>query len=143
MNNKEFLSKEKIIALSNGDVMHALKNNSEGFNGFGEAYFSKVNYNSIKAWKKHKKMNLNLLVPHGKVCFVVLNQEKGKDIFNKYILSSENYYRLTIPEGICFGFKGLFNPYSIVLNISDIIHSEEEVKKIDVNEIKYNWEDIL
>lgn len=140
MNKKEFLTKEKIINLSNGDVMHAIKKNSKGYIDFGEAYFSKVKYKSVKAWKKHSKMNLNLLVPYGKVCFVVLNKEK--DVFNKYILSPENYFRLTIPEGICFGFKGLFDPYSIILNISNIAHSDEEVKKINVKDIQYNWDNI-
>ena len=49
MNKKEFLSKEKIINQSNGDVMHAIKKNSKGYIDFGEAYFSKVKYNSVKA----------------------------------------------------------------------------------------------
>ena len=36
-----------------GDVWHALKSTEESFQGFGEAYFSWVELNSIKAWKQH------------------------------------------------------------------------------------------
>ena len=37
---------------------------------FGEIYFSNINSLCIKAWKKHKIMTLNLIVPIGKVRFV-------------------------------------------------------------------------
>ena len=41
----------KIIDNENGNIYHDLKNNELDFNGFGEIYFSKINYKSIKAWK--------------------------------------------------------------------------------------------
>ena len=31
------------------------KTNDNGYNGFGEVYFSSVKIDSIKAWKLHKK----------------------------------------------------------------------------------------
>ena len=31
-----------------GDVFHAMKRNDDGFNGFGEAYFSTINQGDIK-----------------------------------------------------------------------------------------------
>ena len=37
----------KIINLENGDVLHGMKKNDLGFNGFGEAYFSEIKYNKI------------------------------------------------------------------------------------------------
>ena len=70
------LSNEKIIEIENGNIKHILKNDSHGFVGFGEAYFSEINYGSIKAWKKHQKMTLNLVVPYGKVHFAVFDNRK-------------------------------------------------------------------
>ena len=64
----------KIINLEKGDVLHYLKNSSKNFNGFGEVYFSKIKPNAIKAWKLHKKMTLNLIVPMGKVQFVFFSE---------------------------------------------------------------------
>ena len=42
MNNHTILSKEKIINLEAGEVKHVIKNVSNGFESFGEAYFSKI-----------------------------------------------------------------------------------------------------
>ena len=52
--------------------MRFLKKNELKNWTFGEAYFSKIKFNKIKAWKYHSKMTLNLAVPHGKVKFVFI-----------------------------------------------------------------------
>ena len=55
---------------SGGDVLHALKSTEDDFHGFDEAYFSFVDHDSIKAWKQHLRMTMNLVVPVGSVsCF--------------------------------------------------------------------------
>lgn len=66
-----------------GDVFHGMKKNDDGFAGFGEAYFTTINVNQIKGWNKHKIMTLNLVVPVGKVIFVLFDErererEKGQ-----------------------------------------------------------------
>jgi dTDP-4-dehydrorhamnose 3,5-epimerase len=142
MINDVILSKEKIIEIKNGNVKHILKNDSDGFVGFGEAYFSEVNYGSIKAWKKHQKMTLNLIVPYGRVHFAIYDNRNSKKTYGEYILSSECYQRLTIPPNLWFGFKGLHKKKSIILNIANILHNDHEVEKLSINEINYDWEKI-
>ena len=61
----------KIINTPNGEVKHALKNSDDSFSGFGEAYFSSVDFGTIKGWKKHTQMILNLIVPYS--CIVVVS----------------------------------------------------------------------
>ena len=58
--------------------MHALKASEKEFNGFQEAYFSIIKKDKIKAWKKHLKMTMNLIVPIGSVMFVFYD-EKGEN----------------------------------------------------------------
>ena len=65
--NEIILTDLKKIDTNGGNVLHYLKSTDEGFNQFGEVYFSWINKNAIKAWKKHTKMTLNLVVPFGKV----------------------------------------------------------------------------
>ena len=60
----------KRIPTVGGDVMHGLKKSDNGFNGFGEVYFSWVEQGAIKAWKCHQRMTMNLVVPKGEVSFV-------------------------------------------------------------------------
>ena len=52
----------KIIDLEEGRVFHALKKIDSGYKGFGEAYFSEIGPKKIKAWKRHLKMTMNLIL---------------------------------------------------------------------------------
>ena len=62
------------IPLKGGDVLHAMKCTDPGFVDFGEAYFSLIDIDAIKAWKRHLRMTLNIMVPLGAVQFVFINQ---------------------------------------------------------------------
>ena len=53
-----------------GKIMHMIRADSEVFTQFGEIYFSRVDFKEVKAWKRHRKMTLNLAVPVGEVKFV-------------------------------------------------------------------------
>ena len=129
-----------IINTPGGNVMHAMKKTSAGFDSFGEAYFSEINSKSIKAWKRHKEMTLNLIVPIGKIRFVLFDDREGSDNqFQEIIISKDNYCRLTIPPMIWMGFQGLGINGSMLLNIANIPHNPEEVDKKDVNEIEFDW----
>ena len=134
MSRDILLNPLKIIDTEGGDVLHAMKKMDAGYIGFGEAYFSEIKFDSIKAWKRHKEMTLNFIVPHGKVRFVLFDDRENKTgKFTKYILSRGSYYRLTVPPMVWVGFQGLDLDISTILNIADMPHNPKEVdrKKID------------
>ena len=60
----------KRINVEGGDVLHGIKVNDIGYNGFEEAYFSIVDFKHVKAWKKHSKLTLNLITVSGQIKFV-------------------------------------------------------------------------
>lgn len=119
-----------------GDIFHAMKKSDEGFNGFGEAYFSTINKGDIKGWKKHTKMTLNLIVPVGEIEFVVYNEET-KEFFSVK-LSQNNYQRLTVKPNLWMAFRGC-GEYNILLNLASIEHDPNEAISIDIEDIKYEW----
>tara|TARA_B100000579_G_C22572666_1_gene729651 strand:+ start:373 stop:804 length:432 start_codon:yes stop_codon:yes gene_type:complete len=125
------------ISTVGGDVMHALKNSENEFNGFGEVYFSWADPGAIKAWKCHQKMTLNLVVPLGEISFVFHLDNKHQD-FRKEIIGDTNYVRLTVPPGIWFGFKGIGHQ-NLLMNLADISHDPDEVLRKEPSEIEYNW----
>jgi len=131
-----------IINVPGGDVMHALKSSEIGFVNFGEAYFSNIEFGVIKAWKRHRQMQLNLIVPIGRVKFVLFDDRDGVEnsVFQEVFLSPENYLRLTIPPLIWVGFQGLAKENSTLLNIASIEHSDEELDKRSLKDINYSWE---
>lgn len=125
------------IRVEGGDVLHAIKATDQGFSVFGEAYFSIIESGSVKAWKKHKAMTSNLIVPHGSVEFVFFDDF---GTFRKEIVGVDNYVRLIVPPGLWFGFRGVSKVQSLILNISNLPHCPEEVEKKPINEIMYSWE---
>lgn len=127
----------KKIHVEGGDVFHCMKKSNIGFNGFGEAYFSFADYLSIKAWKKHKLMTLNLVVPIGEINFVFYSEDFTR--YKSIIIGSSNYSRITVPPGFWFGFQGLSKNGNLLLNLADIEHVPEESDRIDIQNLYYNW----
>jgi dTDP-4-dehydrorhamnose 3,5-epimerase len=125
------------IATAGGDVLHAMKNSDAGYAGFGETYCSWVTAGAVKAWKRHTQMTMNIVVPMGQVRFVF--RLDGTNELRVEDLGEERYVRITVPAGIWFGFKGLATPQSLVLNIANIAHDPNEVERLELAEIKYDW----
>ncbi len=119
-----------------GDIYHAMKKSDRGYNGFGEVYFSNINKNDIKGWKKHLQMTLNIIVPIGEIKFVVYDI-KTNEFFSE-IISSGNYQRLTISPGLWVAFQGMQNE-NILLNIASTEHDPSEAENLTLDQIEYAW----
>lgn len=132
----------EIINVPGGDVLHAMKRSDPGYCGFGEAYFSTIEPGVVKAWKRHREMVLNIVVPVGKIRFVLFddrNVANSNGCFQVVELSTRNYCRLTVPPMVWFGFVGCGDHSSILLNIASIPHVKEECDRRPVNDIVFDW----
>ena len=126
----------KQILNPKGDIFHAMKKSDNGYDGFGEAYFSTINKGDIKGWKKHTKMTLNLIVPVGEIEFVIYDENK-KEFFSVK-LSQNNYQRLTVTPNLWMAFRGI-DEENILLNLASIEHNSKESLNKEILEIKYAW----
>lgn len=136
------LSELQQISSFKGDIFHALKVTDESYQGFGEAYFSFVAEGSVKGWKCHTKMVLNLVVPQGKIKFVIFDDRKDSETQGEYkevVLSPKNYKRLTIAPNLWVAFQGCGQEVNMLLNIASIPHDPNESFNRDINEIPYDW----
>ncbi|MEN7549784.1 dTDP-4-dehydrorhamnose 3,5-epimerase [Rapidithrix thailandica] len=132
----------KVIPGELGDIYHAFKRSDEGFEGFGEAYFSNVKTGTIKGWKKHSRMILNLVVPVGAIKFVLFDDREGsptQGMYNEFVHSLENYNRLTVPQGVWMAFQGVGNGQNMLLNIASIPHDPQESENQPLEAIQYEW----
>ena len=132
----------KRISHKYGDLFHIVRNFDNGFCGFGEAYISTIKYNEVKAWKRHFQMTANMVVPSGRVKIIIFDDRSGSitnGVFNEYILCVDNYYRLTIPPNLLYGFKGLDETTNMIINVANIPHDPEEQKNYEKDFIKYHW----
>ena len=127
-----------------GGVLHALKASSDGFAGFGEAYFSEIHPGAIKDWRRHRRVTLNLVVPVGSVRFVVHDDRAGSATcgrFEEYRvgLSIGNYARLTVPPGLWLAFQGLGPGTSLILDVIDEEHDRGESDTRPIAALPYEW----
>ena len=126
-----------------GDIFHCLKKSDKGFKGFSEAYLTSIKNGEIKGWNKHKMMTLNLVVPFGDVTFVIYDgreKSSSKREFFKVSLSQTNYQRLTIPPGLWLAFRGNGNSTNLIFNIANIEHDPNEIEKMNLDKIPYNFD---
>jgi dTDP-4-dehydrorhamnose 3,5-epimerase len=117
----------KIIKGEKGDVLHVFKNSDIEFDSFGEAYFSTVHHGKLKGWKRHTRMFCNLTVPVGAVKFRIISPDQK---FFTFIISSDNYGRLSIPPGCWFSFEGIGESLNLLLNIANIEHDPLESENL-------------
>ena len=121
----ELISNVDIVKGSETSIIKFMQNSDEGYKGFGEAYFSLVPCGVERYWKIHKKATCNFLVPCGRVVFVVADH--GFSSWSFVELGGEPQKRLTIPPMNWYGFQGVGVSGSIIANIIDITHQDEQV----------------
>ena len=131
------ITKLSRIARDGGKIMHVMKSSSFGFSGFGEAYVSWIESGYVKGWKYHTEMTLNLVVPLGEVDFVFF--EPKDHSFRKETIGESRYCRLTVPPKIWFGFQGVSDSSSMVLNLANIEHEPNEALQKELSEILFDW----
>jgi dTDP-4-dehydrorhamnose 3,5-epimerase len=145
LGNEINLTTLKEINGDNGSVIRGLRKGDLGYAGIGEVYFSTVNFASIKGWKKHLRMTMNLIVVQGKVSFVFAAINKNLELKKDFIeitLSSSKLERLTVPPNIWMAFRGLSDGSNTIVNLASIVHDPNEQLNKPLHEIDYNWKAI-
>ena len=135
----------KQILDERGKIMHMLRCDAEGFQGFGEIYFSCVYPGAIKGWHIHKEMVLNYAVPHGNIKFALYDDRPSSSTrgqLQEIFLGPDNYCLVTVPPGVWNGFKGIGQEMAIVANCASIPHRADEIDRLDPFDpsIPYQWE---
>ena len=135
----------KEIQDERGSVLHMIKNNSVGYHGFGECYFSEILPGFVKAWKKHTVQTQNFAVPVGRIKLVVYD-DRINSISNGLIDIIElgrpnNYLRVVIPPNLWYGFSCIGDKPALLANCANFPHNPSESLTINYqeNNIPYNW----
>lgn len=130
------------IPTAGGDVLHAMKATDPGFAGFGEAYFSTIEPGAVKAWKRHTRMTLNLIVPIGAIRFVIHDDRNGSPalgVFKQFMLSTESYHRLTVPPMLWMAFQGVGETTALLLNVANMPHDANEIDRRPLDAFSFDW----
>jgi dTDP-4-dehydrorhamnose 3,5-epimerase len=127
-----------------GAVFHMLRADSEGFERFGEIYFSMVYPGAVKAWHLHEEMTLNYAVPVGMVKLVCYDDREGSATHGNLVelhTGELDYALVTIPPLVWNGFKGEGTTPALVANCATVAHSPDEIVRRDPcsSHIPYDW----
>jgi dTDP-4-dehydrorhamnose 3,5-epimerase len=127
-----------------GAVFHMLREDSPGFERFGEIYFSMVYPGAIKAWHLHREMTLNYAVPVGMIKLVCYDDREGSSTRGNLLelhVGELNYALVTIPPFVWNGFKGEGTEPALVANCSTVPHRPDEIERKDpfAADIGYDW----
>jgi len=139
MPDKFFITEEMILKTEKGGVRHIIKETSNGYDKFGEAYLSSIKASSIKGWKKHNKMTLNLMVLLGQIRFVIFEEDRSS--FHEFLIDSSENTRLTIKPGLWLAFQAIKSD-AILINIANMAHDPAEQEIKNLNELNFNWSNI-
>ena len=132
-----------IIADANGAILHGWRATGRSA-PVAEVYCSVVRGGAIKAWKRHRQMTQRLIVPSGRVLFVIYDarEESATSGFVMEIESGRDAYGLVIiPPMLWYGFVGVASGESIIVNSPDLIHDPAEIERLDsdTQQIPYTW----
>jgi dTDP-4-dehydrorhamnose 3,5-epimerase len=127
-----------------GAVFHMLREDSPGFERFGEIYFSMVYPDAIKAWHIHHEMTLNYAVPVGMVklvCYDDRDDSATKGNLVELFIGELNYVLVTIPPMVWNGFKGVGAQPALIANCATVPHRPDEIDRMDPfdDAIPYDW----
>jgi dTDP-4-dehydrorhamnose 3,5-epimerase len=128
------------ITDSRGAVLHMLRSDSPEFTAFGECYFSIVNPNVVKAWKRHLRQTQNIAVPAGRARFVLCDTRpdsptRGR-VEARVIGRPDAYVRLRIPPLLWYGFACVGDTPALIANCADMPHDPAESEAVSVEDFE-------
>tara|TARA_B100000886_G_C20396678_1_gene480679 strand:- start:21 stop:446 length:426 start_codon:yes stop_codon:yes gene_type:complete len=130
----------KKFNLPKGNVLKFIDKKNKNYKKFGEVYFSFIKHKSIKAWKMHKKMTLNIAVPIGNIRFILIQEKKNKILnIDEIKIGQNNYKLLTINPKTWYGFQGISKNQSLIVNLTNMLHDENEMVRKNINFFDFNW----
>ena len=127
----------EVIADERGAVLHVLKEGDPGFGEVREIYCSEINPGVIKGWKRHRAMTQRLVVPHGRVRFVVHDERHDSATRGEtaeFVLGRpDGYGLLVVPPGVLYAFQGLGTEPALIVNSADLPHRPDECETLPLD----------
>lgn len=129
-----------------GAIFHMLRADDDGFERFGEIYFSFIRPGWVKGWHLHPGMTLNYAVPVGRIKLVLYDDRDGSptrgEVQEIELGEDEDVYsRVRIPAGVWNGHGCIGDRDALVANCATLPHDPHEGLRIppDDPRIPYRW----
>lgn len=141
------VKKLKVIPDERGRLMEMVRADDEEFIQFGQVYMTTAYPGVVKGWHYHKNQHDNMAVVAGMMKIVLYDNRDGsstKGEINEFFAGTHNPVRITIPPGVCHGFKCISSEEAIVINTVTKPYDYENPDEYRIdphdNDIPYDWD---
>ena len=141
------IKKLRVIPDERGRLMEMVRADDEDFIKFGQVYMTTAYPGVVKGWHYHKNQHDNMAVVAGMMKIVLYDNRDGsptKGEINEFFAGTHNPVRITIPPGVCHGFKCISSEEAIVINTVTKPYDYENPDEFRIdphdNDIPYDWD---
>ncbi len=141
------VKKLKVIPDERGRLMEIVRSDDDGFAGFGQVYMTTCYPGVVKGWHYHGKQYDYMTAIAGMLKIVLYDNRDSsltRGEVNEFFAGEHNPIRITIPPGVCHGFKSIGTTEAVVINtVSEPYkHDDPDEFRIDPheNDIPYDWD---
>ncbi len=136
----------KVIPDERGRLMEMVRSDDEDFTRFGQVYMTTAYPGVVKGWHYHGKQYDNMVVVHGMMKIVLYDrrpESKTHGEVMELFAGGYNPLRITIPPGVCHGFKCISAEEAMVVNTVSEPYNYDDPDEFRVhphdNDIPYDW----
>lgn len=136
----------KVIPDERGRLMEMVRADEEDFTKFGQVYMTTAYPGVVKGWHYHEKQYDNMVVVSGMMKIVLYDRRSGSRTqgeINEFFAGRHNPLRITIPPGVCHGFKCIGAEEAIVVNTVSEPYRYDQPDEFRIhpydNDIPYDW----
>ena len=140
------VKKLRVIPDERGRLMEMVRADEEDFIKFGQVYMTTAYPEVVKGWHYHKKQYDNMVVIHGMMKIALYDMRKESPTYgevNEFFAGPHNPIRITIPPGVCHGFKCISSEEAVVINTVSEPYDYETPDEYRTdphdNDIPYDW----
>ncbi len=141
------LKKLRLIPDERGRLMEMVRADDEDFEKFGQVYMTTAYPGVVKGWHYHKKQYDYMVVISGMMKIVLYDDREDSPThgeINEFFAGVHNPLRVTIPPGVCHGFKCISETEAVVVNTvtEPYNYKNPDEHRYDPhdNHIPYQWE---
>ncbi len=138
--------KLNLIPDERGYLMEMLRSDWDEFDTFGQVYITAVNPGVVKGWHFHKLQSDFFICVAGMAKVVLYDSRPDSSTHgevNEFFLGALNPMLVTIPPGVCHGFKGISTEMTLIVNVPTRTYNydtpDEYRLPAHTDEIPYDW----
>lgn len=141
------VKKLRVIPDERGRLMEIVRSDDDFFDRFGQVYMTTCYPGVVKGWHYHKKQTDYMTAICGMLKIVLYDGREDSATsgeINEFFAGERNQILITIPPGVCHGFKCIGTEEAIVINTvtEPYQYDDPDEFRIDPhdNDIGYDWE---